>query len=260
MSPAVAKNPDIEIIRVKSSAHRQLHMRCDTAPFTDKRVRQALALSIDRKKLVDGLCRGLATMGNDSPFGAIFPSSDSSIPQRAQDIAKAKQLLEAAGLAKGFDMTLTTMQYADIPEYAQLFQNFAKALDVRVNLNIESQDLYYGKAVFGESDWLDSPVGITDYAHRGVPNVFLGSPLLSEGSWNAAHFKNPAYDKLVPQYIKALDLESQRAAAGEIQKLLLDETPVIISYFPELLVPVRKGVNGLPPIAAGLLLDQVSIA
>jgi peptide/nickel transport system substrate-binding protein len=33
---------------------------------------------------------------------------------------------------------------------------------------------------------------------------------------------------------------------------------LIISYFPDLLVPVRKGVAGLVPIAAGLLLDRVS--
>ena len=41
--------------------------------------------------------------------------------------------------------------------------------------------------------------------------------------------------------------------------LLLEETPVIFGYFPDLLVPVRKNVSGLPPIAAGLLLDRVSL-
>jgi peptide/nickel transport system substrate-binding protein len=234
-------------------------MRCDTAPFTDKRVRQALAFCIDRNKLVDGLCRGMAVAGNDSPFAPGFPATDKTIPQRAQDIAKAKQLLSEAGLADGFDITLTTLRYADIPAYAQLFQNFAKEIGVRVSLNIEDQDKYYGKAVFGQSDWLDSPLGITDYAHRSVPNVFLKSPLVSTGSWNAAHFKNPAYDGLVADYLKALDLSAQRSAASQIQKFLLDEVPIIFSYFPDLLVPVRKTISGLPQIAAGLLLDRVSV-
>lgn len=167
--------------------------------------------------------------------------------------------MEAAGFGSGFDITLTTLRYSDIPGYAQLFQNFAKEVGARLSLNIEDQDKYYGKAVFGQSDWLDSPLGITDYAHRSVPNVFLKSPLVSDGPWNAAHFKNTAYDGLVAGYLKALDLDAQRKAASDIQKLLLDETPVIFSYFPELLVPVRKNVSGLPPIAAGLLLDRVSI-
>jgi peptide/nickel transport system substrate-binding protein len=234
-------------------------MRCDTQPFTDKRVRQALALSIDRTKLVDGLCRGMAALGNDSPFAPAFPSTDPSIPQRRQDIAKAKELLGAAGLAQGFDMTLTTLRYSDIPAYAVLVQNAAKEIGIRIDLKVEDQDKYYGKAVFGESDWLDSPLGLTDYAHRSVPNVFLRSPLVSDGPWNAAHFKNPTYDGLVSQYLKALDLSGQRAAATEIQKLLLDETPVIFGYFPDLLVPTRKNIAGLPPIAAGLLLDRISV-
>jgi peptide/nickel transport system substrate-binding protein len=260
VSQVVLNDPDIQVLRVASTAHRQLHMRCDTSPFTDKRVRQAMALCIDRSKLVDGLCRGMAVAGNDSPFAPGFPATDKSVAQRNQDIAKAKQLLEAAGFADGFDITLTTLRYSDIPAYAVLFQNFAKEIGVRVSLNVEDQEKYYGKAVFGESDWLDSPLGITDYAHRSVPNVLLKSPLMSDGTWNAAHFKNSGYDSLVGNYLKALDLDAQRSAASEIQKLLLDETPVIFSYFPDLLVPMRKNVSGLPPIAAGLLLDRVSIS
>jgi len=258
MSPAIRANPDIRIMQVRSANHRQLHMRCDLAPFTDKRVRQALALTLDRRKLVAGLCRGMGAMGNDSPFAPLFPSTDATVPQRDQDIARAKQLMAAAGVAAGFDVTLTTEHYTDIPEYAQLVQNFAKAIGIRISLKVETQALYYGKSISGQSDWLDSAVGITDYAHRGVPNTLLGDPLLSNGVWNAAHFSSAAYDALVPRYLKALDLQAQRRAAADIQRLLLDETPLIIGYFPDLLVPVRKGVAGLVPIAAGLLLDRVS--
>jgi peptide/nickel transport system substrate-binding protein len=258
MSPAIRTNPDIRIMQVRSANHRQLHMRCDVAPFADKRVRQALARCLDRKKLVDGLCRGMGLMGNDSPFTPLFPSTDRTVPQRDQDIVEAKQLMTAAGVSAGFDSTLTTEHYTDIPEYAQLVQNFAKAIGIRIDLKIETQSMYYGKSIPGQSDWLDSTLGITDYAHRGVPNTLLSNPLLSNGPWNAAHFKSAAYDALVPRYVRALDLQAQRSAARDIQMLLLDETPLIISYFPDLLVPVRKGVTGLDPIAAGLKLDRVS--
>jgi peptide/nickel transport system substrate-binding protein len=262
MSPALRANPDINVLRVRSANHRQLHMRCDSGPFSDKRVRQALALSLDRRKLVDGLCHGMAAMGNDSPFAPLFPSTDPTVTQRDQDLLKAKQLMAAAGAAgggtAGFDVTLTTERYNDIPEYSQLVQNFAKPLGIRISLKIETQALYYGKSIPGQSDWLDSALGITDYAHRGAPNTLLGNPLISHGPWNAAHFNSAAYDAMVRRYVKALDVQAQRAAARDIQMLLLDETPLIISYFPDLLVPVRKSVTGLVPIAAGLLLDRVS--
>ena len=61
-------------------------------------------------------------------------------------------------------------------------------------------------------------MGITDYGHRGVPNVFLSAPLRSDGTWNSAHFKNKEYDTLVASYIAALDLEAQKVTAGKIQK------------------------------------------
>ena len=124
-----------------------------------------------------------------------------------------------------------------------MIQQAVREIGVTIDLNIESQDAYYVKAVFGQSDWLDSVMGATDYGHRGVPNVLLAAPLTSEGTWNSAHFKSKQYDGLVAQYVAALDLGSQRAVAGQIQKLLLDETPVIFSYFYNFLTATAKKVD-----------------
>ncbi|WP_158805125.1 MULTISPECIES: ABC transporter substrate-binding protein [unclassified Acidisoma] len=255
---ALLNDPRFEIIRERSSGHEQVHMRCDVGPFADKRVRQALALTLNRAKLVKGLFRGLAVVGNDSPFAPAFPMTDHSLPQREQDLGKAKQLLAAAGVPKGFKVTLTTEQYIEIPDYAVLIQDFAKHVGIDIKLNVENQSAYYGTAVFGKSDWLDSTLGITDYGHRGVPNVFMRAPLLSDGTWNAAHFKNPTYDALVGQYGKAPDLGGQRVLAKQIQTLLLDETPIIFAYFYDYLVPVKKGLTGIPPIANRLFLSQAT--
>ena len=68
---------------VKSSAHRQIHMRNDNPLFKDKRVRQALALSLDRDVLVRGLFKGRAQLGNEIAINAIkegtLPYPDGSI-------------------------------------------------------------------------------------------------------------------------------------------------------------------------------------
>ena len=241
----ILNNPDFKVIGVKSSAHRQVHMRNDDPLFKDKRVRQALALSLDREVMVRGLFKGRAVLGNDSPFAPIFPSSDLSVPQRRLDVAKAKQLLGEAGVANGFDVTLTTEKYMEIPDLAVVMQNAAKAIGVRINLKVQSQSLYYGAGTPGKSDWLDSPLGITDYGHRGIPNVFLNAPLTSGGAWNAAHFKNPQYDKLVAEFVAAVDVASQKQISGQIQRLLLDETPLIIPYFFDQLIATRSVLSGV---------------
>jgi peptide/nickel transport system substrate-binding protein len=257
----ILRNPEFQVSGVKSSAHRQMHMRCDMAPFNDKRVRQALALALDRDVMVRGLFQGRAAMGNDSPFAPIFPSTDPSVPQRRLDIAKAKQLLAQAGHPNGFDMTLTTEKFMEIPDLAVVVQNAMKAIGVRITLKVETQSLYYGAGTYGKSDWLDSPLGITDYGHRGVPNLFLNAPLTSDGSWNAAHFRNPQYDQLVTQFVGALDVASQRKTSRQIELLLLDETPVAIPYFFDQLWAGRKGVKGVRYTAISqIYLDRATIA
>jgi peptide/nickel transport system substrate-binding protein len=242
---SLMNNARFKVLGVKSSAHRQMHMRNDTGPFKDKRVRQALALAVNREVIVKGLFRGRATLGNDSPFSPVFPSSDLSVPQRRLDVAKAKQLLAQAGVPNGFDVTLTTEKYMELPDLAVVIQNAAKAVGIRITLKVESQEQYYGAGTFGKSDWLDSPLGITDYGHRGVPNVFLNAPLTSDGTWNAAHFKNPQYDKLVADFVAALDVASQKKLSGQIENLLLDETPVVIPYFYDQLIVTDAKVSGV---------------
>lgn len=254
-------DPSVTIIGQKSATHHEIHMRNDMDPFKDPRVRRAIALSIDRDRLVQGLMRGRAEPGNDSPFAPVYPSTDTSVPQRKQDITQAKELLAAAGVAPGTKITLTTQRYQEIPEYAQLLQNAIKEIGLDMELNVMDVGTYYGDAVFGKSNWLDSTMGITDFGHRGVPNVYLSAPLRSDGTWNAAHFKNKEYDTLAASYIAALDLEAQKADAGKIQKLLLDETPIIYGYFFDYLSATAKGVTGVNPTAMSqIFLDRAAKA
>ena len=245
------------MIKLKSSAHRELSMRTDQAPFNDARVRQAIALSLDRPAIVTALFKGDADLGNDSPFAPVYPSTNTSVSQRSLDVAKAKSLLAAAGHPTGFSATLTGEIFQEIPQYAQIVQQSAKAIGVNLKLNIEAQPKYYGNYLFGTSDWLDATMSLVDYGHRGVPNVFLTAPLQTTnsktgtGAWNAAHFKNAGYDRLANQYVATADLSSQRNIAGQIETLLLDQTPVIYGYFYNFLTASAKNVTGAYPTAVG---------
>jgi peptide/nickel transport system substrate-binding protein len=124
---------------------------------------------------------------------------------------------------------------------------------------VESSSAYYGKATFGNSDWLDATMSLVDYGHRSVPNVFLTAPLetinakTGTGPWNAAHFNNAQYDKLVAQYIAAVDVTTQKGLAGQIETLLLAQTPIIYGYFYNYLTATAQGVTGVYPTAIGHL-------
>jgi peptide/nickel transport system substrate-binding protein len=252
-SQALIADPNLNIVALRSSAHEQLHMRADRGAFADKRVRRAVALCLNRENLVRGLFRGRAELGNDSPFAPLYPSTDPSVPQRTQGLEQARQLLAAAGVPNGFAARLTTERHQELPDYAVVVQNAVRKIGIDLTLEVEDQSSYYGRAVFGASDWLDSAMGIEDYAHRGVPNTLLTACLGSRGTFNAAHFNRAQYDALVANYIAALDPVTQRACAGRIQRLLLEETPVITAYFYNWLSVTAKRVRGVRPSANGQL-------
>ncbi len=259
---SVATSPQLltggfNVISVKGAAHRQLSMRNDIGPFKNKLVRQAIALTLDRPAIVTALFKGQAVVGNDSPFAPNFAATDHSVPQRVKNLSMAKQLLAKAGVPNGFSTPLLTENIQEIPQFAQIIKQSASAIGVTINLTIEPQSKYYGAGVVGKSDWLDGEMSLVDYGARSVPNLYLAAPLQSinastgQGAWNAARFNDPTYDKLSKQFIATVDLSTQRTLAGQIERLLLDETPIIWAYFYNYLSATAKNVTGVYPTAQG---------
>ena len=234
---------NVKVLEVSSNGHRQLHMRVTESPFQDKRVRQALAWTLDRPGLNQLLFGGKAPIGNDHPFAPDFPLSPTDIPQRNVDIAKAKQLLADAGYANGVDMTLSVEGYEEIPKYATAVQSMAKEAGINIKLDMMSLEEYYGS---GENQpWLEVPMGITDWSFRSVPEQFIIPSYTSTGVWNSAQFKNPTFDQLISDYTSELDEQKRRADAKQAALLAMDETPYIIAYWESVSRAMKKNVQGV---------------
>ena len=79
------------------------------------------------------------------------------------------------------------------------------------------------------------------------------------GVWNAAEFANADFDALVDTYSSSTDLQSQQAAAAQIQELLLDETPIMFLYNYNYLSATKKNVTGVVTSAMGhVFTDQAA--
>jgi peptide/nickel transport system substrate-binding protein len=161
----------------------------------------------------------------------------------------AKQLRADAGVGP-FDIELRSLDTFDIPDLTALLKNYFAEIGVNISINITDGATYYGDGVFGSSPWLDSTLSLVDYGHRPVPNVYFAA-FLSDGTWNAAHFKNPTFDQLAAEFTAALDLDSQRALSKQLQELLLDETPVIFPYFYNFLSAAKPNLQGAISAATG---------
>jgi peptide/nickel transport system substrate-binding protein len=253
ISPQLNNSSLYNVNATKSALHRELSMRCDNPSFANKYVRQALAYTLDRPAIVSALFKGYASIGNDSPFAPIYKQTvgPPAVPQRAQNLTLAKQLLAKAGMSRGFKTPLYSETTQEMPDYCQIIKASAAKIGIDITLDISTPDAYYGNGVFGSSNWLDGEMSLVDYGGRSIPNLLLEAPLQSinsktgQGAWNAAHFDNPTYDSLSKQYVAAVDLSSQRMLAQQIEKLLLDETPIIYGYFYDVLWATQKNVHGI---------------
>lgn len=243
----------VQVFESPSSSYRPAHMRVDTAPFDDKRVRQAIALSVDRQALVTALLGGSAQIGNDHAFAPVFPTSPAAgaVAQRKLDVGQAKKLLAAAGHGNGLSITLTTLQYQDIPQLAVLLkQQLAKA-NVDLSLKVLTSTAYFGSG--NNQPWLEVPMGIIYWASRGTPSQLIEPAYLSRGVWNSAHWKSSQFDQLMASFDGESDEAKRKQTATKAAQLMHDETPALIPYWLKEIRAVNNGLQGVPPGPAVVL-------
>ena len=78
-SRALFNNSNVKIFSAKGATHRQIPMRVDTGVLKDKRVRRAIALTLNRPQIKKTLFNNLADLGNESPFAPVYPSTSKGI-------------------------------------------------------------------------------------------------------------------------------------------------------------------------------------
>ena len=232
---ALFDDTNFSIIATPAALHRQIWMRTDKGAFADKRVRQALALTFDRPALIQQLFQGKAELGNDHVIWQGYPYFDDSVPQRAQDIDKAKALLADAGVSN-LSATLHAGELLEIPDLAVLLQSQAAQAGITLTPAVESLNTFYG-AQWCPAEPADPPcsgaaeLGIVDYGHRATPDVYLNAALKSKGIWNSSQYNSPAFDQAFTDFQTAVGVDAQKTACTKIETILNDEVPIGLPYF-----------------------------
>jgi peptide/nickel transport system substrate-binding protein len=239
-----------QVLPIGTANHRLLNMNVTKAPFKDVRVRQAIALALGRPQIASGLWGKYAQVGNDSPMWPGYAFTDKSVPQRKQDLAKAKALLKAAN-ATNLKLTLSCYRSFEMPAYAQRVASDLKKVGIDCKVKIFTSAQYFDGVSFGSkgkiAPWIGTDFGIVDYGHRPVPTTYLNAALKSHGVWNSSRYANKKFDKSVANFIAASDLTTQKKYAKAIQTQLLKDTPAIYAYFYNFIAAASPKVKGYVP-------------
>lgn len=237
-------------IALRQPTHRYLHMNTTKEPFNDARVRQAFALALNRPQIAQGLWGKFAEIGNDSPLWPGYAFTDHSVPQRHQDIAKAKALLKAAG-KENLKVTLSCYRAFEMPDYAQRVAQALKAIGVDCSVKVYTSAQYFDGVSFGATGklapWLGVDFGIVDYGARATPLTYLNAALKTGGVWNAARYSNKKFDKMIENFEAAPTPALQKRFSRQMQLQLLKDTPVIYAYFYSYIAGASSKVKGYVP-------------
>ena len=218
------------------------------SPFEDRRIRQALALAIDREAIVR-IAYGskLGWVGNDSHLVATDPAF---VPRPVKrDVAQARKLLADAGYPNG--ITLPTLYFSpqlpEVPNYFQVLQQTVKEAGITLPIEERPAD---GYATFRTGDSDLSKGKFHKFAMTAVGSRNPGISLnRMRGSYvESGHWRGPEHDAYMALYRKAMltgDAAARKGLYHEMQRILQAEVPAILPAGGDAVLVKRKYVRGL---------------
>ena len=262
------------VVTPPSANHRQIWFNTQLpadGPFTDPRVRQAVGYCLNREQIVTTLFNGQALAANDHPIHPTLPFFDeSAVDTRPRDIEMARALLAEAGYADGVSATIQVGNIDQSPELAAIMQQNCEEAGFDFQVGVTDNSDFYGEYWCAGAPWGAQPdtggpglpcgasadIGIVDYGHRPIPDIYLTRALQTDGDWNSSNYADSDYDALVTQYQGSIDVEGQTTAISAIQQKIHADAPALYPYFFNYLGGHDASVSGVQITALGHVLLQ----
>jgi peptide/nickel transport system substrate-binding protein len=226
--------------------------------FSDKEVRQALLLGLDRQSLADKIYFKHATVANTSMPPKSWGYNPDNKPTYPFDKAKAESQLESAGWKKGAD---------GIRAKGGVRLDFSIQTNVgnkvRENLTAAMADMWSQIGVKCTPKYVDfNQVLVPQITNvRTFEALMVGfqwgidpdqSPLwhsrnTNPGGFNGFSYKSDAMDKILDDAVGTLDKTKRKDLYFQMQKQLAQDQPAPILLFSNALVGVNKRIVNFSP-------------
>lgn len=218
----------------------------DRNPLADPRVRQALAMAIDRRQLVERVMEGAAL----ATAQFMPPDTYSYIPDRpvpAADAAAARRLLTEAGYPQGFQITLigSNDRYMNDSRVVQAIGQMWTRIGVRTTVEAQPYATFIGRATRREA-----PAALLTWGNStGEVSVLLNSVLRTpnrergHGAANRLHYSNPAMDELVAAAEVEMDSAKREDLLRRASTVALDDRMLVPLYLQNALWAMRSDLT-----------------
>ena len=217
-------------------------------PDRARALRQAVNLCIDREKMLRYLRNGIGEPGTGGMIPVGLPGHSSTIGY-SYDLKRAQRLV-ADNHLQGHLLQLTTVaDYADIGKFVQSqveqigLQCKMEVIPPATLRSMRSN----GSLQFFRSSW------VADYPDaENYLSLFITSNFAPSGP-NYTHYSNQKYDKLYDKALLCNDLQERAKYYTEMDSLMMQDAPVVVLFYDEVLRFVNKRVKDMGSNPTNLL-------
>jgi peptide/nickel transport system substrate-binding protein len=214
----------------------------------DAKVRQAFEYAIDRKALVNAVFNGV----HSPACSPISPGSPFSSPAaqtcREHDPAKAKQLLQEAGVTAPYTINMLASNTPDTLRLAQALQAMVKdgGFDIKIkpieySSLLDEQDRGNFEILqLGWSGRIDPDANITNFVGTG-------------GSQNVGGSSNKELDGVLDKARQSTNLDERKQLYGQAVGLIQQDDPIIYLYRQANLTAFSNKVKGVQVFPDGVI-------
>ena len=239
------KNPALAVHSYVGAGASVAAFNTDLAPFDDVRVRRALVMAIDSKKLSLAITYGLARPATN-PYGDgswVRCKDDGALPT---DPAKARALIKEYGKPVEFKMLFTATPRGRAT--GQVLQQFWKKIGAKMEIEQVDQATIVPRAFKREFQVTPWRIGdLADPAPQMYAYFHTGSPVA------LSNYSDPELDKLLEHSRDTADEERRRADFCAIARLINKEA-IWFWFFQNTYYAITKAnIKGIPKLYSGVI-------
>jgi dipeptide transport system substrate-binding protein len=242
--PAMQADPEIVVMEQEGLNVGYLAFNTEKAPFTDKRVRQALNMAVNKQAILDAVFQG-AGKAAINPIPPTIWSYNNAIKDYPYDPDKAKKMLAEAGIS-GLKTNIWAMPVQrpynpNARRMAELIQADWAKVGVEAEIVSFEWGEYLARSKRGEHETV--LLGWT--GDNGDPDNFLYVLLGCEAakdSANRARWCHKPFDDLLVQAKRTSDVAKRTELYEQAQVIFKEEAPWVTIAHSVVFKPMRKEV------------------
>ncbi|HXH72248.1 MAG TPA: peptide-binding protein [Mariprofundaceae bacterium] len=232
------------------------------APFTDPRVREAIAYAINRQELVDGVLLGLGEV-IASPYKPGTQWVNKNLKPRVYNPEIAKELLKEDGWSdtdgdgildkdgKPLSFTILTnngnKQRADA---AIIMQQRLKEVGIDVRIRLVEWSAFIENFI-NKRDFDAVILGWSLSPEPDQYNIWHSSQT-GPREFNFLSYSNPKVDKALVDARRTFDTAERKRLYDIVQQEIYNDVPIVFLYAPYSLPVFHKRIHGIEPAPAGI--------